>query len=154
MAAAKGPVWFQLYPRQEMSENQKVLEQVQAAGCRAVVVTVDQQASAYERALHDRNLTTTAAAGRSPPAARNPYGIRENRLWYEWKLFDELRRFVHVPMLAKGNCDGRGCPPVPRTRLGRHLRFQSRRPIARLRTRYVSRSCPKSSMPSRARCQS
>lgn len=100
MAAAKGPVWFQLYPRQQMSENQKVLEQVQAAGCRAVVVTVDQQASAYERALHDRNLTTTAAAAGPPP--RNPYGIRENRLWYEWKLFDELRRLVRVPMLAKG----------------------------------------------------
>src|SRR5262249_44467657 len=32
----------------------------------------------------------------------NPYGIRGNRLWYEWKLFDELHRFVHVPMLAKG----------------------------------------------------
>jgi len=99
MAAAKGPVWFQLYPRQDMSENQKVLEQVQAAGVRAVVVTVDQQASAYERALHDRNITNPAAAG---PPPRNPYGIRENRLWYEWKLFDELRRYVHVPMLAKG----------------------------------------------------
>jgi 4-hydroxymandelate oxidase len=102
-AAAKGPVWFQLYPRRELDENRKVLEQVQAAGCRAVVVTVDQQASAFERLLHNRNLTRPAGGGTARgPAPRNPYGVGENRLWYEWKLFDELRRFVHVPMLAKG----------------------------------------------------
>jgi 4-hydroxymandelate oxidase len=104
-AAAKGPVWFQLYPQWQMDENRKVLEQVQAAGCRAVVVTVDQQASAYERALHDRNLIRPAGSDARParvPAPRNRYGVSEERLWYEWKLFDELRRFVHVPMLAKG----------------------------------------------------
>ena len=100
-AAAKGPVWFQLYPRREMDENRKVLEQVQAAGCRAVVVTVDQQASSYERALHDRNLARPAA-GASPAPPRNRYGIGGTRLWYEWKLFDDLRKFIHVPMLAKG----------------------------------------------------
>jgi len=102
MAAAKGPVWFQLYPRPEMDENRKILEQVQAAGCRAVVVTVDQQASSFERALHYRHLLGSAGGAASGPPPRNPYGIRDNRLWYEWKLFDELRRIVHVPMLAKG----------------------------------------------------
>jgi 4-hydroxymandelate oxidase len=103
-SAAKGPVWFQLYPRQDLDENRKVLEEVQAAGCRAVVVTVDQQASSFERALHDRNLMRPAggAGAARGPAPRNPYGVSESRLWYEWKLFDELRRFVRVPMLAKG----------------------------------------------------
>jgi isopentenyl diphosphate isomerase/L-lactate dehydrogenase-like FMN-dependent dehydrogenase len=105
-----------------MDKNRKVLEQVQAAGCRAVVVNVDQQAPSFERRLHDRNLTRPAGVGvgvaprpapRNPhggyplppargPAPLNPYGVGEDRLWYEWKLFDELRRFVHVPMLAKG----------------------------------------------------
>jgi len=104
VAAASGPVWFQLYPRQNPDENRKILEQVQAAGCRAVVVTVDQQASVFERALHYRNLILPARPGDAAPrpASRNPYGVSDNRLWYEWKLFDELRRFVHVPMLAKG----------------------------------------------------
>ena len=104
MAAAKGPLWFQLYPRPDLDENRKILDQVQAAGCRAVVVTVDQQASVFERALHYRNLIApvTGSAGGRGASARNPYGVSENRLWYEWKLFDELRRFVHVPMLAKG----------------------------------------------------
>ncbi len=54
---AKGPLWFQLYPKPELEANREVLEKAQAAGCKAVVVTVDQQASYYERALHGRNLT-------------------------------------------------------------------------------------------------
>jgi isopentenyl diphosphate isomerase/L-lactate dehydrogenase-like FMN-dependent dehydrogenase len=103
-AAAKGPVWFQLYPRPDLDENRETLEQAHAAGCKAVVVTVDQQASSFERALHGRNLNISAARGGAGRGAapRNPYGISTNRLWYEWKLFDDLRRFVHVPMLAKG----------------------------------------------------
>jgi 4-hydroxymandelate oxidase len=101
-AAGTGPLWYQLYPRPELDENRKILEQVQAAGCRAVVVTVDQQASSFERALHDRNLTRRPRAGAARAPATNRYRISESRLWYEWKLFDDLRPFVHVPMLAKG----------------------------------------------------
>ena len=103
--AAKGPVWFQLYPRRDMDENRKVLDHVQSAGCRAIVVTVDQQASAFERSLHDRNLIRPAAAAPNlsrPRAPLNRYGVSEERLWYEWKLFEDLRRFIQVPMLAKG----------------------------------------------------
>jgi isopentenyl diphosphate isomerase/L-lactate dehydrogenase-like FMN-dependent dehydrogenase len=79
------------------------------------VVTVDQQASYYERRLHDRNLLdrdggdNPRAARQNPRAARrrgtqatNPYRVSTGRLWYEWKLFDGLRPFVKVPMLAKG----------------------------------------------------
>ena len=107
-AAAKGPWWFQLYPQPGPDYNRRTLEAAQAAGCRAVVVTVDQQASSYERALHDRNLTRPAPAARTgtpapaPRPSANPYRVPENRLWYEWKLFDELRPIVRVPLLAKG----------------------------------------------------
>ena len=109
-AASKAPLWYQLYPRPELDYNREVLEKVQAAGCRAVVVTVDQQASSYERSLHDRNLLSRPGggggagrrgAGAGPPP-RNPYRVPETRLWYEWKLFDDLRPIVKVPMLAKG----------------------------------------------------
>ena len=106
-AAANGPWWFQLYPQPGPDYNRQTLEKAQAAGCKAVVVTVDQQASSYERALHDRNLATAEApsparqlnAG-APPG--NPYRVPDNRLWYEWKLFDDLRPVVKVPMIAKG----------------------------------------------------
>jgi len=106
-AAASGPWWFQLYPQPGPDYNRQTLEKAQTAGCRAVVVTVDQQASSYERSLHDRNLVTAAARGPSPRAAAprapaNPYRVPETRLWYEWKLFDELRQMVKVPLVAKG----------------------------------------------------
>lgn len=106
-AAATGPLWFQLYPQPGPDYNRQTIEQAQAAGCRAIVVTVDQQAAFYERGQHGRHLATAAspmAAPRSiaprPPA--NPYRVPDIRLWYEWKLFDELRRLVKVPLIAKG----------------------------------------------------
>lgn len=102
-AAAKGPLWFQLYARPEMDYNRKTLEDAQAAGCRAIVVTIDQQASYFERSLHDRNLSAAPprrTSARGAPA--NPYGVTETRLWYEWKLFDQLRPMVKLPIIAKG----------------------------------------------------
>ncbi len=110
-AAAKGPLWYQLYPRQEVEENREPLEKAQTAGCQAIVVTVDQQAAYYERRLHDRNLLTreprhnpraSRAARRGAAEPENPYRVPAGRLWYEWKLFEDLRPFVQVPLLAKG----------------------------------------------------
>lgn len=107
--AAKGPLWFQLYPKQDLEANREVLDRAQAAGCKAVVVTIDQQASVYERALHDRNLggaslrrAPGAASARARGTPGNAYRVDENRLWYEWKFFDEIRSMVKVPMIAKG----------------------------------------------------
>jgi isopentenyl diphosphate isomerase/L-lactate dehydrogenase-like FMN-dependent dehydrogenase len=100
-AAAPSPLWVQLYPKQALDANRTYLEAAQAAGAKAVIVTVDQQASSYERALHDRNLAGPRSRfGNVKPA--NPYRLPEGRLWYEWKFFDEIRPFVKVPMLAKG----------------------------------------------------
>ncbi len=102
-AAAASPVWFQLYPRQAVDDNRQLLEAAQAAGCRAVVVTIDQQTAVYERSLHDRNLSGRPAR-RAPDrtGSSNPYRILEYRLWYQWKFFDQIRPFVRVPLLAKG----------------------------------------------------
>jgi 4-hydroxymandelate oxidase len=103
-AAAASPLWVQLYPKQQLDLNRTYLENAQAAGARAVVVTIDQQASSYERSLHDRNLGGRGGTRfrRTPPAGGNPYRVMENRLWYEWKFLDDIRPFVKVPMLAKG----------------------------------------------------
>ena len=100
-AAAKGPLWFQLFPKLELDDNRDVLDRVQAAGARAVVVTIDQQAAEHERILHDRNLTTRTPATRRT-APKNPYRLPEYRLFYTWKLMEQIRRVVKVPMLAKG----------------------------------------------------
>ena len=102
--AASGPLWYQLYPRRQIEANREPLDQAQTAGCQAVVVTVDQEAAYYERPLHDRNLSIRR--GRRPRRRRreelNRYRVPTKRLWYEWKLFDQLRSLVTVPLLAKG----------------------------------------------------
>ncbi len=36
-----GPLWFQLYPRHEFSQSLALLKRAEAAGCSAIVVTVD-----------------------------------------------------------------------------------------------------------------
>ncbi len=107
VAAGPGsPLWVQLYPKQAMDDNKSYLEPAIAAGARAVVVTVDQQAPVYERALRGRNLTAGGRGGGRggvvSVAASNPYRLPMYRLWYEWRFFDEIRTFVKVPILAKG----------------------------------------------------
>lgn len=103
-AAAKSPVWVQLYPKQQLDANRQYLDAAQAAGALAVVVTIDQQAASYERSLHDRNLATSTPARRANAqvATATRYGVAPYRLWYDWKFFDQIRPFVKVPILAKG----------------------------------------------------
>jgi isopentenyl diphosphate isomerase/L-lactate dehydrogenase-like FMN-dependent dehydrogenase len=104
-AAATGPLWFQLYPREELSENDELMERVQATGCRAVVVTVDQQSTSSDRQLRNRNLGVAPGrrtGGRAPAAPRNPYRIADSRLWQDWKFVDYLRPRVKGPLILKG----------------------------------------------------
>jgi 4-hydroxymandelate oxidase len=62
---ADGQLWWQFYPRQDLGASQELLERAQGAGYTAMVITVDQQASYYERSQHDRNLGgRTGGAGR------------------------------------------------------------------------------------------
>jgi 4-hydroxymandelate oxidase len=113
-ASAKGTFWFQLYPRQQIDESREIVEKAQAAGARAIVVTVDQQIPYYERQMHNRHL----APLRRPPSRRqaaeppNPYRIPDNRLWYDWTFVAQIRPFVKVPLLIKGvvtSEDASGC---------------------------------------------
>lgn len=100
--ASGGPLWFQLYPRQELEQNREPVEAAQEAGAKAVVVTIDQQASFYDRTAHDRNLSLRPPRPPRLSGSAARYRFSSRRLWYEWKLFEELRSMVRVPMLAKG----------------------------------------------------
>jgi isopentenyl diphosphate isomerase/L-lactate dehydrogenase-like FMN-dependent dehydrogenase len=104
VAGAAGPTWFQFYPRPNLDEGRGVLERAQAAGCLAIVVTVDQQATFYERTQHLRNLGGAPRTPARPPAdgPKNPYRVPDRRLWYEWRYFDQIRPLIKVPMLIKG----------------------------------------------------
>ncbi len=44
-AAATGPLWFQLYAEENLDDTREILEKAQAAGCKAVAITMDQQAA-------------------------------------------------------------------------------------------------------------
>jgi 4-hydroxymandelate oxidase len=107
-AAATGPLWFQLYPGGgtggKIDQDFKTLEEAQAAGCKAVVMTVDQQASTYTRDLHNRNLggRVRAAAAPTQSSPANPYRINRGRLWYTWDYLDTIHKFLKVPLLVKG----------------------------------------------------
>jgi len=117
---ATGPLWWQFYPSQSLDASREILDGAITAGCTAVVVTVDQQASYYERSQQDRNLggrgAGAGAGGRggggggrgaapsTAPAASGPalYRIAPGRLWYTWRYLDDLRKIVKVPMVVKG----------------------------------------------------
>lgn len=109
-SAATAPLWCQFYPQQDRAGGQRLVESYQAAGAKAIVVTVDQQASYYERSLHDRNLggaTPSSVSGfrrGGTPPTQGPalYRASGGRLWYSWSYLDELRRIVKTPLLAKG----------------------------------------------------
>lgn len=108
--AAEGSLWFQRYATRDPELNREVLAGAQEAGSETIVVTIDQQASYYERDLHDRHLggVPRRARRRAPSNPENPYRVGAGRLWYEWELFDELRPMCEVPMLAKGILTGEG----------------------------------------------
>ncbi len=108
-AAGNGPMWFQLYGLQNLEQNRDPLDRAQAAGCQAIVITVDQQALRYPRALQLRNLGGNARQGRIaglpvPASATGPaqYRLTGGRMWMNWHWVDEVSKFIKVPILIKG----------------------------------------------------
>jgi 4-hydroxymandelate oxidase len=111
-AGAKGPLWWQLYPAQSLEASRGILDSALTAGCTAVVLTVDQQASYYERSQQDRNLGgrgtgrggrgAAAVAVRAAAVGPARYRLQPGRLWYTWQYLDEIRRMLKVPLLVKG----------------------------------------------------
>jgi len=65
-AASTGPRWNQFYPIPDIDASNDSLLSYQDLGTKAIIITVDQQASVYERDLHNRNLggVVRGAAGR------------------------------------------------------------------------------------------
>ena len=114
-AAAASPVWWQLYPQEDMDRTKELLDRALTAGAKAIVMTVDQQASYYERAVHDRHLNAAplGGAGRGPGGGRggatatsNPYRLPQGRLWYNWQYADQVRKILTVPLAVKGVLTG------------------------------------------------
>jgi len=115
-AAAAGPLWFQLYARDTDEGNRELVENAQAAGCRAIALTVDVQYTSHrERVLHNRNLTGGVPAGALGSSARRPrseqvlltrYGTRGQTPYVGWATVKQLRAYTKVPLLLKGLLTG------------------------------------------------
>jgi isopentenyl diphosphate isomerase/L-lactate dehydrogenase-like FMN-dependent dehydrogenase len=110
-AAPGGTLWGQFYPIENPVVTQRVMDSYRNAGVNGIVVTVDQQASFYERTQQDRHLGgrvgRTGGFGAGAPAGAAltgslRYRINGRRLWYTWDYIDVLRKMVKGPLVIKG----------------------------------------------------
>ena len=115
VAAASSPMWWQLYPQENLDQTRKLLDRAVAAGAKAIVMTVDQQAEIAENNLRDRHLNGApegggAAAGDVPVTNGgghlNQYRVSMARLWYNFQYVDQVRKMLNVPLLVKGVVTG------------------------------------------------
>ena len=110
-AAPGGTLWAQFYPLENRDATQRSMDTFQNAGCNGVIVTIDQQASYYERTQQDRNFggrvagTGGRGAGAATLSGSARYRINGFRLWYTWQYVDDVRKMVKGPLLIKGILD-------------------------------------------------
>ncbi|MFO1248081.1 MAG: alpha-hydroxy acid oxidase [Alphaproteobacteria bacterium] len=108
-AAPNGTLWGQFYPVENRATTQRAMDTYEKAGVTGIVVTVDQQASYYQRTQQDRNLggrvrnagTGTRNADATLTGAAR-YRLAGGRLWYTWQYIDDLRKMVKGPLVMKG----------------------------------------------------
>jgi 4-hydroxymandelate oxidase len=113
-AAPDGTLWGQFYPVENRATTQRAMDTYQNTGVNGIIVTVDQQASYYERTQQDRNFGGRArtaglgAGGRGGDATLTGaarYRINGGRLWYTWQYIDDMRKMVKGPLVIKGILD-------------------------------------------------
>jgi isopentenyl diphosphate isomerase/L-lactate dehydrogenase-like FMN-dependent dehydrogenase len=127
-SAPGGTLWEQFYPTEDLNLTQRAMDNYQNLGLTNIMVTVDQQASFYERDEMDRHFggrvgavagggggnaaaasatTAAAAAAAGGPAVTGSvrYRVSGRRLWYSWPYIDALRKMVKGKMLIKGILD-------------------------------------------------
>jgi 4-hydroxymandelate oxidase len=104
IAAAGGPLWFQLYPQPDLAFTEAVIRRAEAAGCRALVVTVD--SPVFGRRERDlRNGFTDLPAGMVCENMRDGTGrVRDIVMdaGLGWDRIDWLRGVTALPILLKG----------------------------------------------------
>ena len=114
-AAPGGTLWAQFYPLENLANTQRSMDTFQNAGCNGIIVTIDQQASYYERTQQDRNFGgrvgggggrgAGAAGAAATQAGSARYRLNGFRLWYTWQYIDEVRKMVKGPLILKGILD-------------------------------------------------
>src|SRR5215472_11738862 len=114
-SAPGGTLWEQFYPIEDLAVTRRAMDNYQNLGLANIMVTVDQQASYYERDERDRNFGgrvagtggrgAGAGGGAAVPTGAARYRVAERRLWYSWAYIDALRKMVSGKLLIKGILD-------------------------------------------------
>lgn len=116
VAAASGPVWFQLYMYRDRGATEALVRRVEAAGCRALVLTVDAPLlGRRERDVRNRfalpnDLTVAnlhAAGAHQVPGSHTDSALAAYVAeWLEpglsWSAIDWLRSITKLPLVIKG----------------------------------------------------
>ncbi|HEY5952563.1 MAG TPA: alpha-hydroxy acid oxidase [Kofleriaceae bacterium] len=116
VAAAAGPVWFQLYVYKDRSATEALVRRVEAAGCRALVLTVDAPLlGRRERDVRNRFALPTGLGIENMHAAgyaELPRASAESGLAayfadlldpsLTWSAVEWLRSITRLPVLVKG----------------------------------------------------
>lgn len=107
MAVASHPVWFQLYVSKDREHTKALVERVQAAGARALCVTVDSPLDGPRNRQMRTSFKLPSGVGyphydgiRQQVAAPTLDNVEPANL--TWKDIEWLRSFCRVPMLLKG----------------------------------------------------
>ncbi len=112
VGGVKGTFWWQLYGLEDVEANRPLLEEPQALGVQAIVITVDNGGTTYPRSQHTRNLQynvkpITRAASPKPGATDLELyeTLRQGgsrKVWTDWRWLDGVMKFIKVPVLIKG----------------------------------------------------
>jgi 4-hydroxymandelate oxidase len=96
--SATKPLWFQLYIQPDRGFTKDVVQRAEAAGCRALCVTVDLPVVGI------RNRTQRVGF-KLPPGIKAPYLMSSKTLTgvpITWKDIEWIRSFAKIPVLLKG----------------------------------------------------
>ena len=104
IAKAGGSLWFQLYPQPDLAFTTAIIRRAEAAGCRALVVTVD--SPVFGRRGRDlRNGFLDLPAGLACENLRDSTGVVRDIVMdaeLGWERIDWLRATTRLPIVLKG----------------------------------------------------
>jgi 4-hydroxymandelate oxidase len=105
VAAATGPVWFQLYVQPDMDVTAALVRRAERAGCAALVVTVDSPVFGRHRrdiahGFHD--LPAGLVAENMRDLAGKALRDIEMSTAVSWEHLDRLREMTALPLWVKG----------------------------------------------------
>jgi 4-hydroxymandelate oxidase len=104
---ATAPLWLQLYAQTDPARNREIIERAQAAGCKALVVTVDTPVIG-PRNREQRGGFKLPAHLNLPMNPQNQQERKQGshqRVSLTWKDIEEFRALSRIPVLLKGILD-------------------------------------------------